>query len=39
LLRASVMVRDVYATPERAASPGTVDVRSGTGDVQSGIRE
>jgi glucose-1-phosphate thymidylyltransferase len=31
LLRASVMVRDVYATPERFAGPGTVDVRSRAG--------
>ncbi len=39
LLRASVMVRDIHATPERAASPGTTDVRSKTGDAKSGIRE
>ena len=39
LLRASVMVCDIHATPDRFASSGTIDVRSRTGDAKSGIRE
>lgn len=39
LLRASVMVRDVYATPERSVNPGALDVRSRTGDAKSDIQE
>ena len=37
LLRASVMVRDVYATPECTVSPDIVDVRGRTEDAKSRI--
>ena len=37
LLRASVMVRDVYATSERSVSPGTIEVRSRIGETKSGV--
>jgi len=39
LLRASVMVRDVYATPECTVSPDIVDVRGRTEDAKSRIEE
>ena len=39
LLRASVMVRGVYAISDRFAGPGTPDVESRVGDAKPGIRE
>jgi glucose-1-phosphate thymidylyltransferase len=39
LLRASVMVRDVYATLDRSVSPGTIDVRSRVEDAKLNIKE
>lgn len=39
LLRASVMVRDVYATLDRSVSPGTIEVRSRVEDAKLNIKE
>ncbi len=39
LLRASVMVRDIHATPDGFASSSTIDLRSRAGETKSGIQE